>query len=153
MHTYKEYWKRIIGDDAKESAMEEVICNALERLKLHCPELFYSTLYKLHCIAYGPHFDEALAKTAVSKMENVDGTYGEHWTYEQACQLAERHDVKYKADMYYVLNMFWSDFAKVLGNDADVYAKLAKAYICDPDAPSGKVLDIWVAQMRAKEEK
>ena len=55
--------------------------------------------------------------------------------------------------MYYVLNMFWSDFAKVLGNDADVYAKLAKAYICDPDAPSGKVLDIWVAQMRAKEEK
>lgn len=153
MHTFKEYWNRIIGNDTKEQAMEEVICESLEKLKLYCPTLFYATLYKLHCVAYGPHFDETLAKMAVSKMENVDGTYGEHWTYEQASKLAEQHNIKNKADMYYVLNMFWSDFAKVLGNDADTYTKLAEAYICDPDAPSGKVLDIWVAQMMAKEEK
>lgn len=152
MHSYKEYWNRIIGDDAKERAMEEILCDALEKLKVHCPELFYSTLYKLHCVLYGGHFDEALAKLAVSKMENVDGSTGEHWTMDQTNQFAEQQDIKHKADFYYVMNMLYSDFAKAVGNDTGIYIRMAKSYICDPDAAPSKVLDIWVAQMRAKEK-
>ncbi|MEF2911438.1 MAG: hypothetical protein U0O09_04440 [Phascolarctobacterium sp.] len=151
MHSYKEYWNKIIGDDTKERAMEEIVCGALEKLKMHCPDLFYRTLYDLHCVAYGPHFDEALAKLAVSKMQNTDGTNGEHWTYEQTNQLAEQHNIKHKADWYYVLNMVYSDYGAVFSGDTGTLVKIAKAYMCDPDAPSGKVLDLWVAQMRAKE--
>lgn len=40
MHSYKEYWNKIIGDDTKERAMEEIVCSALEKLKMHCPDLF-----------------------------------------------------------------------------------------------------------------
>ena len=118
---------------------------------MHCPDLFYRTLYDLHCVAYGPHFDEALAKLAVSKMQNTDGTNGEHWTYEQTNQLAEQHNIKHKADWYYVLNMVYSDYGAAFSGDSGTLVKIAKAYMCDPDAPSGKVLDLWVAQMRAKE--
>ncbi len=152
MHSYKEYWNRISGDDTKERAMEEIICSALEKLKLHCPDLFYYTLYELHCVAYGPHFDECLAKLAVSKMQNVDGTTGEHWSMEQTNQLAEQHGIKHKADWYYALNMIYSDFSNAVPNETSTFVKMAKAYMCDPDAPNGKVLDLWLAQMRAKEK-
>lgn len=152
MHSYKEYWSRISGDEVKERAMEEIVCDALEKIKMYCPDLFYRTLYDLHCVAYGKHFDDTLAKMAVSRMQNVDGTTGEHWTMEQTRQLAEQHGIKHKADWYYVLNMMYSDYANAVNGDTSTFVKLAKAYMCDPDAPEGKVLDLWIAQMRAKEK-
>ena len=68
MHSYKDYWNKIIGDDTKERAMEEIVCGALEKLKMHCPDLFYRTLYDLHCVAYGPHarFSPKLVLTALT---------------------------------------------------------------------------------------
>lgn len=152
MHTYKEYCGKIAGDKTKERATEDVICNALEKLELHCPELYYKTLYSLHCIAYGPHFDDCLARLAVSKMDNVDGTTGEHWNMEETNRLAEQHGIEHKADYYYTINMLYSDFSQVLGNDSSLYAKLAKAYMCDPDAPKGKVFEVWFSQMSNKEK-
>ena len=149
MHSYKEYWNKIIGDDTKERAMEEIVCSALEKLKMHCPDLFYRTLYDLHCVAYGPHFDEALAKLAVSKMQNTDGTNGEHWTYEQTSQLADQQGITQKADWYYVMNMLYSDYSEIYGSDINMYIRVAKAYMRDPDAPEGKVFDLWLAQMEA----
>ena len=47
--------------------------------------------------------------------------------------------------------MVYSDYGAVFSGDTGTLVKIAKAYMCDPDAPSGKVLDLWVAQMRAKE--
>ena len=45
MHKYKDYWEAIVGDEVKESEMEEIVCEALEKLKWHCPELYYKALY------------------------------------------------------------------------------------------------------------
>ena len=143
MHRYKEYWEAIVGDENKENAMEEIVCEALEKLKWHCPELYFKALYELHTIAFGEHFDESLAKKAVSEMLNVDGTKGEHWTFEQTSSLADQQGIKNKADWYYVLNMLWSDYSKDLGSDSSIYAKLAKSYIDDPDAGKGKTFNIW----------
>ena len=151
MHKLKKYWEKVSADPVKIEEMEEIVCEALEEVRGRCPRLFWDTAYKLHCVAYGPHFDEHLAKKAVSRMKNVDGTCGEHWTYEQTNQLAEQHNIKHKADWYYVLNMVYSDYGAAFSGDTGTLVKIAKAYMCDPDAPSGKVLDLWVAQMRAKE--
>ena len=104
-------------------------------------------MYKMHCAVYGPHFDECLAKKAVAKMKNVDGTHGEYWTYEQTSQLAEQQGIKHKADWYYVMNMLHSDYSEIYGNDINMYIRVAKAYMNDPDASEGKVLDVWLAQM------
>ena len=53
--------------EEKESEMEDIVCDALEKLKWHCPELYYKALYCLHTVAFGEHFDESLAKKAVFK--------------------------------------------------------------------------------------
>ena len=45
------------------------------------------------------------------------------------------------------MNMLHSDFAEILGSDTNNYVRMAKAYINDPDASEGKVLDAWLAQM------
>lgn len=36
-----------------------------------------------HEAMYGPHFNEECALKAVSKMENEDGSRGEHWSLEE----------------------------------------------------------------------
>lgn len=36
-----------------------------------------------------------------------------------------------------------------IGSDTNNYVRMAKAYINDPDASEGKVLDAWLAQMEA----
>ena len=45
--------------------------------------------------------------------------------------------------VHYLMNMLYSDFAGVLGDNADIYMKMACAYIDDPDADEGKVFRIW----------
>jgi len=144
---FKHYWCEAQGNDVKEQELEDIVCVALDELKMHCPKLYWDTMYKMHCAVYGPHFDEHLAKKAVARMKNVDGTHGEHWTYEQTNQLADQQGITQKADWYYVLNMLWSDFSDVYNNDMNMYIRVAKNYMHDPDAPKGKVLDVWLAQM------
>ena len=149
MHKLKKYWEQVSADPVKIEEMEEIVCEALEEVRGRCPRLFWDTAYKLHCVAYGRHFDEELAKKAVSKMKNVDGTCGEHWTYEQTSQLADQQGITQKADWYYVMNMLYSDYSEIYGSDINMYIRVAKAYMRDPDAPEGKVFDLWLAQMEA----
>lgn len=148
MHEVFKYAEAIIGDAAKEKEFKHITCAALERMKKHDPEEYYAIVYKLHCLAYGPHFDECTAKEAVAEMKNVDGTKGEHWTIEQTDVFAQQHGVTHKADFYYALNSLRSDLYNIVGNDANMYIKLAKAlYFDDPDAPEGKVFKTWLAKM------
>lgn len=149
MHKLKKYWEKVSADPVKIKEMEEIVCEALEEIRGRCPRLFWETAYKLHCVAYGPHFDEHLAKKAVARMKNVDGSSGEHWTYEQTSQLADQQGITQKADWYYVMNMLYSDYSEIYGSDINMYIRVAKAYMRDPDAPEGKVFDLWLAQMEA----
>lgn len=149
MHKLKKYWEKVSADPVKIEEMEEIVCEALEEIRGRCPRLFWETAYKLHCVAYGPHFDENLAKKAVARMKNVDGSSGEHWTYEQTSQLADQQGITQKADWYYVMNMLYSDYSEIYGSDINMYIRVAKAYMSDPDAPEGKVFDLWLAQMEA----
>ena len=93
MHKLKKYWEKVSADPVKITEMEEIVCEALEEVRGRCPRLFWDTAYKLHCVAYGPHFDEHLPKKAVARMKNVDGTCGEHWTFEETNQLADQQGI------------------------------------------------------------
>ena len=42
-----------------------------------------------HEAMYGPHFNEECALKAVSKMENEDGSRGEHWSLEETTGATE----------------------------------------------------------------
>lgn len=44
-----------------------------------------------HEAMYGPHFNEECALKAVSKMENEDGSRGEHWSLEETTSIANQY--------------------------------------------------------------
>lgn len=44
---------------------------------------------------HGPHFNEEHARKAVSKMENEDGSRGQHWSIEETTALANHTYYEY----------------------------------------------------------
>lgn len=146
MHQLREYMKVVDGDHAKEEEIYEHLWWGLCKLEHHDEDDFDKMMMKVHCVVYGPHFDEPMAKMAVSHMHNVDGSTGEHWTWEQTTGVANQYGIKHYADWYYALNMLHSDLSNVMGGDANTYAKMAKAlYFDDPDMPEGKLFKQWLA--------
>ena len=41
--------------------------------------------------------------------------------------------------------MLYSDYSGVFGNNVETYAKMAKAYLTDPDAEEGKAFKTYMA--------
>lgn len=151
MKEIKQYLEEIDKYPDKKHHMKEIVCEALEKMKGECGDTFWKAVTKLHVLAYGPHFDETTAKMAVERMENVDGTHGEHWKKEDTDKLAMQYGIEQKCDFYYVMNMLYSDLSKVVRGDANTYAEIAKAlYFDDPDAPVGKPFKQWAALMMWK---
>lgn len=52
-----------------------------------------------HEAMYGPHFNEECALKAVSKMENEDGSRGEHWSLEETTSIANQYGINLKGNM------------------------------------------------------
>lgn len=145
MHKLREYMELVAGNHEKEKEIHEILGCALMKLKAHDEHDFVHMMLKVHCVAVGPHFDEYMAKKAVAAMHNVDGTHGEHWSFEETSNLANQHGVKKLGDWYYALNSLHSDLSHIYGNDVNVYAKIAKAlYFDDPDMPDGKLFKSYI---------
>lgn len=75
-----------------------------------------------HEAMYGPHFNEECALKAVSKMENEDGSRGEHWSLEETTSIANQYGINLKGekynkyDWYVALNMIRSDYYRAVQN-------------------------------------
>lgn len=82
------------------------------------------------------------AQAWVSRMENEDGSVGEHWTMDQTSAAARSIGADLSAvgtaAWYAAMNMVYSDYYSVAheyGLDRpDFYAKLAQAFLVDKDA-------------------
>lgn len=106
---------------------------------------------------HGPHFDEEHARKAVSKMENEDGSRGQHWSVEETSALANQYGIRFdskfnKYDWYVALNMVYSDYYKVIvnmtgSNNSKYFVELAKAWICDKDIDEGKMWYYYIYVM------
>lgn len=96
---------------------------------------------------HGPHFDDEHARKAVSKMENEDGSRGQHWSVEETSALANQYGIRFdskfnKYDWYVALNMVYSDYYKVIvnmtgSNNSKYFVELAKAWLSDKDIDEG----------------
>ena len=69
---------------------------------------------KAYEMEHGPHFNEEHARKAVMKMENEDGTRGQHWSLEETSALASQYGISLSGkfnryDWYVALNMVYSD--------------------------------------------
>lgn len=146
MLTGKEYLD-MSSDDTKTRELHNIICEYLDSLTLDTADpKAKRMLLKLHELDCGPHFDTDIAVDAVSHMENVDGTTGAHWTFAEVEEEAKKRHIDRPADLYYAINMLYSDLSNVLGKDSDKYIEVAKAlYWDDPDMPEGKLFKQYVA--------
>lgn len=112
---------------------------------------------KAYEMEHGPHFDEEMARKAVSKMENEDGSRGPHWSLEETTTLANQHGINLNGrfnryDWYVALNMIYSDYYKVIVNIANTnsvrhFVEFAKAWLADKDVDEGKMWYYYVYVM------
>ena len=146
MITAREYLDKP-SDNEKACELHNIICEYLDSLTLDTADpKAKRMLLKLHELDCGPHFDADIAINAVANMENVDGTTGQHWTFEEVEKEAEKRNIDHPADLYYAINMLYSDLSNVLGKDPEKYIAVAKAlYWDDPDMPEGKLFKQYVA--------
>lgn len=87
-------------------------------------------------------FSKTMAEEWANKMQNVDGTVGPHWTFDQAKQVMEQKEISGSTlDFWVSLNMAYSDYGNVarkLGvNVVDFCAEIAEAFLNDKDAVGG----------------
>ena len=140
----EEYWKYLQGNEKLMKSFFIAVIDAIKDMKEKDKYAYYKSYFTVHESIFGKHFSEEMAKTAVNEMINVDGTTGEHWNLQQTNSLLSSNNLTCnKYDFYYVMNMLYSDFSGIVGNDANIYLKMAKAYIDDPDASEGKVYCLW----------
>lgn len=103
-----------------------------------------------HEAMYGPHFNEECALKAVSKMENEDGSRGEHWSLEETTSIANQYGINLKGekynkyDWYVALNMICSDYYRAVvtmtsSDHIKYFVELAKAWLNDKDIEEGKM--------------
>lgn len=81
-------------------------------------------------------------KAWVNDMRNDDGTTGAHWTREQTESVRKSRGIDCDPETFWIaVNMMYSDYHNVMqkfGVDrAEVYAELAKAFLCDKDSKQG----------------
>lgn len=122
-------------------------------LKYSDREIYEEVVDKLYKECYGEHFSDWLAEKAVENFKNVDGTEGAHWTIEQIDDVIRQYNIKCvgfnRWDLYYVMNMLYSDYYNVLGSDTAIYVKLSKAWFEDPDVSEGKAYRYYMQVAKA----
>lgn len=138
MLNLKEMLSHMGEDQHKDKELE---CLILKYLRMLDDDDYKKLLHEVFIIVNDGHFTESMAKYAVSKMKNVNGTTGETLDMPTIEHIIKQGNLNvHKYDFYYVINMMYSDYSNVFGNNASLYVNSAIAYLSDPDAKSGRAL-------------
>lgn len=84
-----------------------------------------------------------VAEQWLTKLKNVDGTKGAHWTMQQTDQVLTKYGMNYDpVEFWVVMNLIYSDEVAVAKrynvNTIEYYKDRAKAWLDDPDAKPNK---------------
>lgn len=131
----------------------ETFKSAIKPLKYSDKEVYDEVVDKLYKECYGEHFSDWLAEKAVENFKNVDGTEGAHWSVEQIDDVIRQYGIKCigfnRWDLYFVMNMLYSDYYNVLGSDTATYVKMSEAWFEDPDVSEGKAYRYYMQVAKA----
>lgn len=134
---------RKLMEEASKTASRETmtkwgdfLCKLMDHLKESHHEIYEEYYIEFYEMNYGEHLNEHLAKKWVDSMKSANGN-GEHFSKTDADNYAKQIGLTFNGyndwDWYAILNMVWSDYSGVLGNNLDSYIRLAKATIEDID--------------------
>lgn len=132
----KSYIDKIVENNKEEDMekLSEMLTEIIYKLKEpHYDKYKHYKMY-LYELAYGKTISDEMREEIVERI-------GEHWT------LAETETVRSKYgysdilpnEFNVVMNMAYSDYSSVFGDNLDLYVKFSKAFIKDEDAKEGKV--------------
>ena len=127
-----------------EAMEKSVTLGSAEEVGLYAKTI--CRLEKLHGHHDEPETDEFDRETAMQRaanMQNADGTTGPHWTMEQTTAVAESMGIQpneiQRWEWGVTMNMMYSDYYPVAVefglNRPELYAAMAKAFLCDKDGP------------------
>lgn len=144
----------IFGSDPNHFSMLCCVPNTVYTpIKYSDKEVYDEVVDKLYKECYGEHFSDWLAEKAVENFKNVDGTEGAHWSVEQIDDVIRQYGIKCigfnRWDLYFVMNMLYSDYYNVLGSDTATYVKMSKAWFEDPDVSEGKAYRYYMQVAKA----
>ena len=141
-------------EEASPEQLKTFMTEQFDRLKMLMPELYEDMEEDLYEHIHGHHFTEWKYECAVSKLENQDGTKGPHWTVNKIIDYAKSLGIEFthfnEWDFAYAANVMYSDYYNAVPNNVEVYMKMAKAFLTDKDAPSGKAY-LYYKAMQSKE--
>ena len=143
----KKMYSDLKGNPKGTEIMEKtlnVLDKHLEQFKAAHPDKYKDIEDCLYVITYGYHFNQAMLDEALSTMINDDGTHAPKWTVAETTQVARANGIMFKTfneyDWNYVMNMIYSDYCTVLGDNLISYVKMSDKFLNDKDAPEGKAL-------------
>lgn len=122
------------GDTKKEEHLKEIFIDLIYSLKEHYHdkyEYYESCLYEL---ANGKVINDDLRDKILIKI-------GCHWNIEETEKVRLQYNYTdiLPNDFSVVMNMAYSDYKDVFGDNLDMYARFSRNFIKDEDAKEGKV--------------
>lgn len=96
-------------------------------------------MYKMDKKYNGDHMDHEVTTLAVNK---IGERFPRQWVKEHLTDTTICVE-----DMYYTINMLYSDLKELLKEDETAYLKMAELFIKDEDAPSDKVKRYFYAML------
>lgn len=141
---------KILLKNASLEVMRDFMDKAFDELKSKDHEMYEELELELYKEMYGCYFNKWMLDKALSHLVNENGSKGGHWTLDATSQVAANNNITFKEryneyDWCYVMNMMYSDYYNVFGNETSMYAKLSKAFLEDKDAPEGKAFKYYIS--------
>ena len=151
LEAVKSYSKT--GDDKKMWDQVALIDGVMSEMEEAHPEKFWCIMRKMHCIQYGPHYNESFARYDVSQMwhknERGERVEGEYWSIAQVTNAIQPYMSRIKNynvwDAYVALHIFYHDLYEAKKTkrpdtaEAETVEEAVKFFMFDDDAPDGKV--------------
>ena len=129
------------------SGTEEILHifdDVLTSMKEHHPDMYKETKMKLYVAVNGYHFNQHMLDDVYATMVNDNGTPAPKWSMEDTTSVARNMGIVFdkfnEYDWNYAMNMIYSDYSEVLGENVQSYSRMAVKFLDDKDAPEGKAL-------------
>lgn len=146
MKVYEMYVK-IKGTPKWDEGTEHIMHTfdkVLDMLEKAHPDKYREIHNELYIAVNGYHFNEDMLKDSFKTMKNDDGSKAPKWSVKETNDAARSHGVAFadfnEYDWNYTMNMLYSDYCMVLGDNETSYVKMAEKFLDDKDGPDGKAL-------------
>lgn len=117
--------------------LKDLFIDLFDELKRNDKEMYNDLSLKIYKHIYGNTITKDCAEEIVRKMK----PYGEKWTYEGVQNYNKGYN---QSEFYLVMNMFYNDYGKIIGNDNSNYVRFTEAWLDDKDAKENKTFDYFM---------